>query len=1400
MKNFIVYNMKKLMLGLVFIFLSSISFESKGSVLRGIFSGSVGWEKCVQDAEDFASQNGFYIELWNPQSNSKEIFPNGEIKFSILFIITPKLGLAKIKPWDVYFMGCAGVITKNSGILSSNNTTLTNNLQKDALACGSEIDYIEKNISESIPLDGSNLYLNYSSKFNSNVSKNKTINLDYNLQSIPANNLSLQITPKNNPPIPISLNLSSLPIVNLQYENTNNFGLTYSNEFKNNFDFEIQIQKIEPNLTYCYYDTVDNVLDTNTVVCGLTNKKIITPLLTEHKSIIQYKPEAFGLKGWTLSNHHYFDRISKTLFLGTGDSISYQNFKTINDSTYGAVDLLISKLNSKEIFIFDQTGKHLETKSAIFNKTIYKFNYQANNYLQSIDNQFNQKMIFQYDGSKNINKIIAFNGVETLINSDSSKINSTTDSLNQIFEMTYDDKLLLKTFKSITGVLTTFTYASNGDIEKEEKNNGVFQAFASYIISNFKKYTHTLSYGESNSVTVEMTFDGLKTTKYDEFGQTIYEKNNYYSSGMEKISFKNNTEESTFYSNDPIWNTDFFPMLKIHSSINESSQTITNTNTFYESRFYTNNENPFSLNYVVYQKNSDNSNNGSRIDRFEIGENIILNSVNEFGRNTVSYFYPNGLIKRIEPYNQYPSDFSYDDFGRLTKISKGTQFQSFGYDQYGYLNLVSNHKGQQTKYLRNSKGQILETTLANQDKINFEYTAGGEVKKITTPNNQVHQFQFDLGDYIHNMITPNNKQTVINYDSDKRVTDVQKPSGQSLIYVYKNGSQTLDRIKTSEGDLIFNQIDAQSRIRSLTSADNIKLNVDWVANQIQQQKWFDTDGSELATLTYNYYSDQFRIKDMLLNGQSFASYTYNKGRVQSINSKITYDYPRNFSYSDEVTTYIDNLTVADQRIDSVDGDKPSHIINATIKDNPELQLFLTLSRSYDNLGQATEFTTSTINTSTGVYNNYFSLIPAYDDNNRLIQITKTRKSYVDSTETNSIDFYNNYLYPPQSNNNIKEYSQTLSLTNPPVKRTIASHNNDDQLLQLNGSINRKYTYTDNGELKSMTNCYGTVNYEYDSFSNLKKITFPDGKIIEYKVDGFNRRVKKLVNGVASEYYIWYDQTRIAAILDSNKQPKLIYIYGPESSHSPSFIVKDNHTYKIIHDPGTGSIRYVVDPVNTLIMQELEYDEFGNMMKNTNPDFQPVTYTGGLYDKDTKFLRLGARDYDSTVGRWTTKDPIGFNGGDTNLYAYVGGDPMSYVDPSGLFGLFGGFNGQASTIGGSINGGGFAYLGEDNKGAGVGLALNGGATVVSVGASIGKGAFGGFYANTAESLLGANSFDVNTPIGGFSLYFNNTGSFEGISLGGPSLGLSFSFTPGENSVSINNSLSIIPNSRRPACSK
>ena len=84
-----------------------------------------------------------------------------------------------------------------------------------------------------------------------------------------------------------------------------------------------------------------------------------------------------------------------------------------------------------------------------------------------------------------------------------------------------------------------------------------------------------------------------------------------------------------------------------------------------------------------------------------------------------------------------------------------------------------------------------------------------------------------------------------------------------------------------------------------------------------------------------------------------------------------------------------------------------------------------------------------------------------------------------------------------------------------------------------------------------------------------------------------------------------------------------------------------------------------------IVQKMEYDEFGRVLTDTNPGFTPFGYAGGIYDQQTGLVRFGARDYDAETGRWTAKDPIGFNGGSTNLYNYVLADPINNVDYLGL---------------------------------------------------------------------------------------------------------------------------------------
>ena len=111
------------------------------------------------------------------------------------------------------------------------------------------------------------------------------------------------------------------------------------------------------------------------------------------------------------------------------------------------------------------------------------------------------------------------------------------------------------------------------------------------------------------------------------------------------------------------------------------------------------------------------------------------------------------------------------------------------------------------------------------------------------------------------------------------------------------------------------------------------------------------------------------------------------------------------------------------------------------------------------------------------------------------------------------------------------------------------------------------------------------------------------------------------------------------------------------------MVKGGITYRFITDQ-LGSVRLVVNSQTGDIAQQLSYDEFGIVTQDTNPGFQPFGWAGGLYDTDTGLTRFGARDYDAQTGRWTSKDPIRFGGGDSNLYGYVLGDPVNFIDPTG----------------------------------------------------------------------------------------------------------------------------------------
>src|SRR5207249_3807837 len=182
-----------------------------------------------------------------------------------------------------------------------------------------------------------------------------------------------------------------------------------------------------------------------------------------------------------------------------------------------------------------------------------------------------------------------------------------------------------------------------------------------------------------------------------------------------------------------------------------------------------------------------------------------------------------------------------------------------------------------------------------------------------------------------------------------------------------------------------------------------------------------------------------------------------------------------------------------------------------------------------------------------------------------------------------------------------------------------------------------YGYTSNGELISKTVSAQTTAYQYDALGNLIQITLPVGTKATYLVDGENRRIGKLINGVLTQTFLYEDDLHISAELDGSNNLVSRFVYGSRDD-IPDYLIKGGITYRIIADQ-LGSPRLMVNTATGAVAQRMDYDAFGNVIGDTAPGFQPFGFAGGLYDRDSRLVRFGARDYDAEVGRWTSKDPI-----------------------------------------------------------------------------------------------------------------------------------------------------------------
>jgi RHS repeat-associated protein len=113
----------------------------------------------------------------------------------------------------------------------------------------------------------------------------------------------------------------------------------------------------------------------------------------------------------------------------------------------------------------------------------------------------------------------------------------------------------------------------------------------------------------------------------------------------------------------------------------------------------------------------------------------------------------------------------------------------------------------------------------------------------------------------------------------------------------------------------------------------------------------------------------------------------------------------------------------------------------------------------------------------------------------------------------------------------------------------------------------------------------------------------------------------------------------------------------------------------IEPDALGTPRVVVDPTRgtqgtAVWTWDLAGEAFGATAPNQNPDGDAnqfvfnMRFAGQRYDAVSGLNYNYFRDYDPGTGRYTQSDPIGLSGG-MSTYGYVGGNPMTGIDPFGL---------------------------------------------------------------------------------------------------------------------------------------
>jgi len=614
--------------------------------------------------------------------------------------------------------------------------------------------------------------------------------------------------------------------------------------------------------------------------------------------------------------------------------------------------------------------------------------------------------------------------------------------------------------------------------------------------------------------------------------------------------------------------------------------------------------------------------------------------------------------------------YTYDSADRVTGVTKLAGTAQAVTTNYGYsqncdcddITSITDPLNHTTTLTYDDKHNVLGVTDPLNNSTTFTYNVAGQPTSIRDPLNNTLQLTYETGDLVA-VTDPVGRTRSAFVDSVGRPLNTRTSNGQAFRYEYDALDRPVKVIDAMGGITEFTY-DANNNLLSVKDARNNVTsytydNVNRLISRTDPLQRVETYEYDVAGLLRKYTDRRGKV----------TSYVYDSlYRVTFVGYGTTGD-PGNPTYESTITYSYDTAGPLTQVNDSTSGlitYAYDDFNRLTAKTTPQG----TINYTYDSAGRRTGMTVA----------GQPSVNYTYDNANRLTQITQgtnvvnfvfdsanrltsrnhsngiiVEYGYDQASKLTSITYkkdatlLGNLTYEYDSLGKRARTGGSFARTSLPQPLTAATYNQSNQLSNRSGT---NLTYDNNGNLTSD----GVNTYSWNARNELVSISGP-GLTASFQYDASGHRINKSDNAISTSYL--YDGVNIVQELSGATPTANTLTAGVDKVMTRNDAAG---TRVPLTDP-LGSSVALVDDTGTLQTQ-YTYDPFGNTTTTGAASSNSSKYTG-REDDGTGLYYYRARYYSPSLQRFISEDPIGFGGGDANLYAYVGNDPVNSGDPSGL---------------------------------------------------------------------------------------------------------------------------------------